>query len=56
MTFLILLSAAIYLAYWWDHHKDWVETRDAYVTGNPVALQTQVVGTVVEIRAEHPVR
>ena len=53
VTFLILVSAAIYLAYSWDHHQDWVETRDAYVTGNPITLQAQVVGTVVEIRAEN---
>lgn len=53
VTLLILLFAAAYLAYWWYYHKDWVETRDAYVTGNSVILQAQVVGTVVEIRVEN---
>jgi membrane fusion protein (multidrug efflux system) len=53
VSLLILLSATAYLVYWWNSNKDWVETRDAYVIGNPVALQAQVVGTVVEIRAEN---
>lgn len=55
LLFMLFLSVAAGLAYgiqWWSHGRFWVETDNAYVTGNLVPVKAQATGIVAQVLAE----
>lgn len=47
-----LIAGAAYAAYWWTTARHWVETDNAYVTGNLVPVMAQASGIVTQVLAE----
>ncbi len=53
MTLALLLAALLGGLYWWQEHRDWVGTDDAFVAGHLITLKAQSDGTVVELLTEN---
>jgi membrane fusion protein (multidrug efflux system) len=49
---VFLLAGLIYAGYWWKTARFWVETDNAYVTGNLVPVAAQASGIVTQVLAE----
>ena len=47
-----LIAGAAYAVYWWTTARHWVETDNAYVTGNLVPVMAQASGIVTQVLAE----
>ncbi len=48
----IVIAGLLYSLYWWTTGRHWVETDNAYVTGNLVPIAAQASGIVTQILAE----
>ncbi|MDT8406638.1 MAG: HlyD family efflux transporter periplasmic adaptor subunit [Methylococcales bacterium] len=53
MGLVLLFSGLASMLYWWQNHRDWVSTDDAFVAGYLITVKSQTPGTVVEILAEN---
>ena len=49
---VLCLAAAAYLTYWWTAARYWVQTDNAYVTGNLVPVTAQATGIVTQVLFE----
>jgi len=47
-----VIAGVAYAAYWWTTARHWVETDNAYVTGNLVPVMAQASGIVTQVFAE----
>lgn len=52
VTAALILSGAAYGAYWWTVSRHWVETDNAYVTGNLVPVAAQATGIITQVLFE----
>jgi membrane fusion protein (multidrug efflux system) len=48
----VATAGLIYSAYWWTTGRHWVETDNAYVTGNLVPVAAQASGIITQVLAE----
>lgn len=48
----IVLAALAYGAHWWTIGRHWIETDNAYVTGNLVPVAAQATGIITQVLAE----
>lgn len=48
----IVIAGLVYSLYWWTTGRHWVETDNAYVTGNLVPVAAQASGIVTQVLAE----
>ncbi|BCA54006.1 putative Multidrug resistance protein A [Nitrospira sp. KM1] len=49
---LAAIALAVYATYWWTYSRYWVETDNAYVTGNLVPVAAQATGIVTQVLFE----
>lgn len=52
VTGVLLLSMAAYGLYWWTSARFWVQTDNAYVTGNLVPVAAQATGIITQVLFE----
>ncbi|BFU93548.1 MAG: putative Multidrug resistance protein A (Modular protein) [Nitrospira sp.] len=52
VTAALILAGAAYGAYWWTVSRHWVETDNAYVTGNLVPVAAQATGIITQVLFE----
>jgi membrane fusion protein, multidrug efflux system len=52
MTIVLAVAAAAYGIYWWTTARLWVQTDNAYVTGNLVPVTAQATGIVTQVLFE----
>lgn len=52
VAIVLVLSALAYGMYWWTSARFWVETDNAYVTGNLVPVAAQATGIVTHVLFE----
>ncbi len=52
ITLLLLAAAVTYGVYWWTTARFWVQTDNAYVTGNLVPVAAQATGIVTQVLFE----
>jgi membrane fusion protein (multidrug efflux system) len=52
MAIVLLVAAAAYGIYWWRTARFWVQTDNAYVTGNLVPVAAQATGIVTQVLFE----
>ena len=48
VTIVLMLAGAAYGIYWWTSARFWVQTDNAYVTGNLVPVTAQATGIVTQ--------
>jgi membrane fusion protein (multidrug efflux system) len=48
----LMLAAAAYSLYWWTSARFWVQTDNAYVTGNLVPVTAQATGIITQVLFE----
>src|SRR5579885_171604 len=48
----ILIAGFLSTGYWWTSLRPWVETDNAYVTGNLVPVDAQATGIITHVLAE----
>ncbi|HEX6949456.1 MAG TPA: efflux RND transporter periplasmic adaptor subunit [Nitrospira sp.] len=48
----LMFAAAMYAVYWWTSARYWVQTDNAYVTGNLVPVTAQATGIVTHVLFE----
>ncbi|HEU4685566.1 MAG TPA: HlyD family secretion protein [Nitrospira sp.] len=46
------LGAAVYGMYWWSTARHWIQTDNAYVTGNLVPVAAQATGIITQVLVE----
>ena len=49
---LLMIAAAVYGIYWWTSARFWVQTDNAYVTGNLMPVTAQATGIVTQVLFE----
>ena len=49
---LLVLAGLVYAGHWWSTARFWVETDNAYVTGNLVPVAAQASGIITQVLAE----
>jgi membrane fusion protein (multidrug efflux system) len=49
---LMMIAAAVYGIYWWTSARFWVQTDNAYVTGNLMPVTAQATGIVTQVLFE----
>jgi membrane fusion protein, multidrug efflux system len=49
---LVTFAGALYGSYWWTTARFWIETDNAYVTGNLVPVAAQASGIITQVLAE----
>ena len=52
VTLVLGLAGLAYAAHWWTTARFWVETDNAYVTGNLVPVSAQASGIITQVMAE----
>lgn len=52
VALLVLLVGLAYGGYWWTTARHWVQTDNAYVTGNLVPVAAQASGIITQVLAE----
>jgi membrane fusion protein (multidrug efflux system) len=52
VTAVLILAGAVYGTYWWTVSSHWVETDNAYVTGNLVPVAAQATGIITQVLFE----
>lgn len=52
VAFALLLAGAVYSIYWWSSARFWVQTDNAYVTGNLVPVAAQATGIITQVLFE----
>ena len=53
LALLILICAGAYLFWWWTDGQFYEQTDDAYVTGDHIALEPEISGTVVQVNVDN---
>lgn len=52
VALVLMLAGAAYCAYWWTSARFWVQTDNAYVTGNLVPVAAQATGIITQVLFE----
>jgi len=52
VAIVLMLGMAAYLLYWWTSARFWVQTDNAYVTGNLVPVTAQATGIITQVLFE----
>ena len=52
VTVVLMLAGAAYGIYWWTSARFWVQTDNAYVTGNLVPVAAQATGIITQVLFE----
>ena len=52
VTIVLMLAGAAYGIYWWTSARFWVQTDNAYVTGNLVPVAAQATGIITQVLFE----
>lgn len=52
VTLVLSLAGLVYGSYWWTTARHWIQTDNAYVTGNLVPVTAQANGIITQVRFE----
>jgi membrane fusion protein (multidrug efflux system) len=52
VAIVLMLGAVVYGMYWWTSARFWVQTDNAYVTGNLVPVTAQATGIITQVLFE----